>query len=216
MITIITKIMNNRVTTNTGKTITVGGLFNSSELELAAQEYNVQAENIKKSSVLADGTFNTLTEVIHVAKQVADVNAVTNDSKTFIKLGNEFKTELTNLLETTVDGKKILAETTKIDLGIGSGSIEVGINLADDLHYKIIEEATNTMAIDGQAYGDQKQLDSAVDGLFSTAAAASAKASFLDNRYHTLNDLAANTKIAAKKQLVQVGGSPTSLFNTLS
>lgn len=215
MITTISKIMNHRVTPTSGKTVTLGGIVNASELEASALSYNVQAENIKKSSVLAEGTFNTLSEVIQVAKRVADANMSTKDSDTFAKLGTEFKAELANLLATTIEGKKILSETSEVDLGLGSGTIELGINLTDDDHYKVVEAATNTMAADGKAYGDQGKLDNAVDGLYSTAAVASAKASFLDNRYHTLNNLASNTKIATEKQAVQAGGSPTSLLNSI-
>jgi len=215
MITTISKIMNHRVTPTSGKTVTLGGLVNTSELESSAHLYNVQAENIKKSSVLADGTFNTITEVIQVAKRVADANASTKDSDTFIKLGTEFKAELANLLATTIEGKKILSETTTVDLGLGSGTVEVGVKLTDDDHYKVVEAATKTMADDGKAYGDQGKLDIAVDGLYSVAAVASAKAGFLDNRYNTLNTLANNTKNATEKQAVYAGGTPSSLLNSI-
>lgn len=215
MITTITKIMNHRITPNSGKTVTVRGVINASELESAACTYNAQAENIKKSSVLADGTFNTLAEVIQVARRVADVNSATKDSNVFLKLGSEFKTELSKLLDTTIDGKKVLAETIKIDTGLGSGTVEIGVNLAEDDHYKVVEAATSIMAADGKAYDDQVKLDNAVDGLYTTASVASAKASFLDNRYNTLCDLAENTKNAKVKQVVRAGGSPTSLLNSI-
>ena len=58
-------------------------------------------------------------------------------------------------------------------------------------------------------------LDDIIAHLYATVATEGAKASLLANRYDTLNDLAANYKVASDNQAVTEGGSPTSLLNHL-
>ncbi|MBO4334610.1 MAG: hypothetical protein J5846_02085 [Desulfovibrio sp.] len=206
---LLNKVMNGQYRAESGKTLTMAGRINAANLDATAKTYNVSAENIQKGSVIADATQDALTEMIALAKKVQEASLVTTDANALSKLGTEFSNQFAALYDTEVEGVSVLQGTTGVDLGLG-GSVSVGVSGDTDLN--ALSTAIGTMAGGGTI---SQNLDDIIAHLYVTVATEGSKASLLGNRYDTLNDLAANYKVASDNQAVTEGGSPTSLLNNL-
>ena len=206
---LLNKVMNGQYRADSGKTLTMAGRINAANLDAKAKTYNVNAENIEKGSVIADATQDALTEMIVLAKKIQEANLSTTDTDALVKLGTEFSNEFAALYGTAVEGVNVLNGTQTVGLGLG-GSVSVGVS--GDADIQALSTAVASMV--GGA-NITTNLDDIIAHLYATIATEGAKASLLANRYDTLNDLAANYKVASDNQAVTEGGSPTSLLNHL-
>ena len=206
---LLNKVMNGQYRAESGKTLTMAGRINAANLDAKAKTYNVSAENIQKGSVIADATQDALAEMIALAKKVQEASLSTTDSNALIKLGTEFSNQFAALYDTEVEGVSVLQATKGVDLGLG-GSVSVGVSGDADI-------TALSNAIDSMSTGSSisQNFDDIIAHLYVTVATEGSKASLLGNRYDTLNDLAANYKVASDNQAVTEGGSPTSLLNNL-
>lgn len=209
---LLNKIMNGQYSATSGKSITLAGRLNASDLDTQATTYAVQAENVRKSSVYADALANGLSEIADIAKRAAQYNA-SMDGEALKKAAAGLQQELTSLLNTTTDGgNKLFSSVISTDLGQGAGSVVIASNISAG-GISSLSTALSTLAAGSNITGTD--LEKAQQVLLGEISDASAKAALLENRYNSLNDLISSYRNASDEQVVNAGGNSTSLLNNL-
>ncbi len=210
---LLNKIMNGQYRTTNGNTITMGGRINAAHLDVASRANNAAAGNVAKGVTIVDGTQDALTEILALAKNAYEAATTTTDSVALKKLGTEYSNQLARLIATTLDGVAVLGGTT-IDLGAGSGSLSVGVDITADAGYQALVSAISSMAA-GDTTAAYSIMENAIKGVLGLISVAGAQANLLNNRYDMLNDLASSYHTASDHQVVTQGGNATSLLNAL-
>ena len=212
---LLNKIMNEEYRANSGKTLTIGGRMNASNLDATSYKYAAEAEDVAKMSVFADATQDVLTEVLALAKQIQS-NASLTDKSAIIALGKEISTQFTSITGAVIDGLSVLNTTLTANLGFGSGSISLGMDSSTfNAHVAGLTAALTAMATGSAISSVLSNLETSINMLIADVAVHGAKASLMAHRYQSLNDLATVYKNASDDQAVNVGGSASSLLNAL-
>ena len=189
------------------------GRKNTLKLDTTARNYTIIAENIAMGSVFADATQNALAEIILLAKKVQDIGDKNLTNYALQEYGSEFLDQLSLLMDTTVDDIKILQNEISINIGLNSGTIEVGVDLRRDSSYNALHSTLTDMTLNPSV--PPTNMDPIIDGLSVTLSIQSHKSVFLENRYATLNDLILSYKEAANDQVITTGSSPSSLLDKI-
>ncbi|MBQ7607732.1 MAG: hypothetical protein IJU76_07140 [Desulfovibrionaceae bacterium] len=214
---LLNKVMNGQYSATSGKTITLAGRINASQLDTQATKYAVQAENVREGAVYADAVANALSEFADIAKRAGQINA-SMSGEALKEAATGLKAELAELVKTKADNGTDLfgASGPTVDLGQGAGTITLGQNSANG-GISALSSALSTLAEGSNitATGSGNTLEVAQTKLLGEISDASAKAALLENRYTSLNDLISSYKNASDDQVVNAGGNSTSLLNNL-
>ena len=221
---LLNKIMNGKLSTESGKTITMGTRAQSSELNQAAIEPSITSANIKAKMTIAIEVQNFLTE----AKDYLE-NLDKEMRSATVETANALKTEaaphIRSLHLKSFDGQTIFTDDVPvrkidIDIGLGDtisiGGIDLETVLDELINTKTGLKATVTDANLATFKKDVGKLtDDALDVINGAIATTSSQIRVMNGRTAILDDLASTYVDAAANQSIVGTGSASGLLNNV-
>lgn len=216
---VLNRIMNGQIKSDTGKTVTAAGRVMASRLDATAFANSVAAANVSNGLTIAQSAQNAMTELAAKVKKLQELGATakTNDEVQAYAAG--MKTEIEALLDTQADGAEVIGGKAgdkalqTVDLGLGSGPVNVGVQVNksgtkfNDL-YAVLSTGATQANIDGLC-------SDAIDELYAAIATVGSQYDTMNNRYQMLNDLNETYHAASDMQAVTAGGSASSLLSRI-
>lgn len=216
---VLNRIMNGQIKSDTGKTVTAAGRVMASRLDATAFANSVAAANVSNGLTIAQSAQNAMTELAAKVKKLQELGATAKTDGEVQAYATGMQAEIDALLDTQADGAAVIGgkagdqDLQTVDLGLGSGTIGVGVQVNKSgtkfnaLYTKLSTGATQAN-IDGLC-------SAAIDELYAAIATVGSQYDTMNNRYQMLNDLNETYHAASDMQAVTAGGSASSLLSRI-
>ena len=216
---VLNRVMNGQFTPESGRTINAASRHMGMRHDATAQTYDLLAENIAYGKTIVQGTENALTELKSQVEKIRDLWAVDDSSVRTQDIADSLKQNLDAILETEVNGVKILGGSNASNVGLGS-DLTIGIDAVETIKIggAAALNATNfrafynaltspgSFASTPSAQG-MELCNKAITELVEKIATQGQQYKILDNRYTMYNDLASSYHTFSDEQVVNMGGA---------
>lgn len=219
---VLNRIMNGQIKSDTGKTVTAAGRVMASRLDATAFANSVAAANVSNGLTIAQSAQNAMTELAAKVKKLQELGATAKTDDEVQAYATGMKAEIDALLDTQADGAAVIGgkagdqDLQTVDLGLGSGPINVGVQVNKggtngtkfNALYAVLTTGATQADIDGLC-------SAAIDELYAAIATVGSQYDTMNNRYQMLNDLNETYHAASDMQAVTAGGSASSLLSRI-